>query len=85
GRSAITYPANPVDRPISQTIWEDWNYSVHAGFFANAGWRIFWGIFGLAVLLLAVTSIITWIIRFRKRRAKGKKAGQALAADAAGG
>ncbi len=85
GRSAITYPANPVDRPLSQTIWEDWNYSVHAGFFANAGWRIFWGIFGLAVLLLAVTSIITWVIRFRKRRRQGKKAGQKLAAEAADG
>ncbi len=82
GRSLIVAPAFP-DRPLSQVIWEDWNYSVHAGFFANPGWRIFWGVFGMAVLLLAVTSVITWLIRRRKRKRSGKAAGKRLAAEAA--
>lgn len=82
GRSVINYPAN-VDAPIGEKLWEEWNYPVHAGFFANPGWRIFWGVFGVAVLLLAVTSIITWWIRTAKRRRKGKLASQKLQAEAA--
>jgi uncharacterized iron-regulated membrane protein len=81
GKSLITYPAD-TDRPLSQEIWEDWNYSVHAGFFANPGWRIFWGVFGMSVLLLAVTSVITWLIRRSKRKRGGKAAGEKLQVEA---
>ncbi len=72
-----------MDGHLSQTIWQDWNYSVHAGFFANPGWRIFWLVFGMAVLLLAVTSVITWLIRRRRRKRSGRDAGAKLAAEAA--
>jgi uncharacterized iron-regulated membrane protein len=82
GRHEITYPLDPTDRPLGRTIWEDWNFGVHAGTFANTGWRIFWGVFGLAVLLLAVTSTITWSIRWRRKRTKGKGAGRRLQAEA---
>ncbi len=80
GKSRSVYPSE-TDH-LSQEIWQDWNYSVHAGFFANPGWRVFWLVFGLAVLLLAVTSVITWYIRWRKRKRSGKKAGAALATEA---
>jgi uncharacterized iron-regulated membrane protein len=84
GKSAVVFPANEGrDRPVSQVLWDDWNYSVHAGFFANPGWRIFWGVFGMAVLLLAVTSVITWLIRRGRRKRSGKAAGERLAAEAA--
>ena len=82
GKSRIVYPA-VMDGHLSETIWQDWNYSVHAGFFANPGWRIFWLVFGMAVLLLAVTSVITWLIRRRRRKRSGRDAGAKLAAEAA--
>jgi uncharacterized iron-regulated membrane protein len=79
GRALISY-GDP-ERPVSQKIWEDWNYNVHAGWPVNPFWRIVWGVFGLAVVLLAVTAVITWLIRRGKRK---RAADRRRAAEAAG-
>jgi uncharacterized iron-regulated membrane protein len=39
----------------------------------NGALRIPWVLFGLTPLLLAVTGMTTWLLRRRKRRAKGAK------------
>jgi uncharacterized iron-regulated membrane protein len=69
GTAAITYPsqANP---PLSNQIADDWFYPLHAGTFENGWWRTLWLLFGVTPLLLAVTGVVTWLIRRRKRRRK---------------
>ncbi len=68
-----------LDEPTSQTLWEDWNYPVHSGFFLNGWWKIIWLVMGLAPLVLAITGVSTWLVRrkTRKARKKANKAGTA--------
>lgn len=70
GRAKITYGGPSVDRPVSQTLWESWNFPIHAGTPINGTLRSPWVLFGLVPLLLAVTGMTTWLIRRRKRHAK---------------
>ncbi len=67
GRAAVTYDHR--DGSLA-SVWEDWQYPFHAGYFAGWGWRSAWLVFGLAPLLLAVTGVTTWWMRRRKRRRK---------------
>jgi uncharacterized iron-regulated membrane protein len=68
GRAAVAY-GGP-GRPISQQLWEDWQFYGHAGYFFGPWPRTLWLVLGLTPLLLAVTGVTTWLIRRRKRRAK---------------
>ena len=60
-------------QPTAQTVYQDFNYPVHSGFFVNAWWRIIWCVLGLVPLLLMWTGISTWLfkraVRKRRRRA----------------
>jgi uncharacterized iron-regulated membrane protein len=69
-RAKITYGDPSVDRPVSQSLWEFWNFPIHAGTPINGALRTPWLLFGLAPLLLAITGMTTWLMRRRKRRAK---------------
>lgn len=57
-------------RPFAQAVWEDWNFTVHAGTPVNGWWRGIWLLFALTPLLLAVTGVTTWVIRRGRRRRK---------------
>jgi uncharacterized iron-regulated membrane protein len=70
GRAKVTYGDPSVDRPVSQTLWEGWNFPIHAGTPFNGALRSPWVLFGLVPLLLAVTGVTTWLIRRRRRRAR---------------
>lgn len=70
GRAVITEGDPTVDRPVSQVLWESWDFPIHTGTPVNGALRTPWVMFGLAPLLLAVTGITTWQMRRRKRRAK---------------
>lgn len=52
----------------SNTLYEEFLYPSHFGWYVNGWWRIVWGVFGLMPLVLAVTGISTWWIRAAKRR-----------------
>jgi uncharacterized iron-regulated membrane protein len=79
GRAEVTYPGNgDGGHPnLTQRIWEDWTYAVHAG--TPVGWipRLAWLAFGLVPLLLAITGVSMWWIRRRKRRVKRRRAAAA--------
>jgi len=59
-----------VQRPVSQLLWESWDFPIHTGTPVNGALRSPWVLFGLSPLLLAVTGMTTWLLRRRKRRAK---------------
>ncbi|MGL4340638.1 MAG: PepSY-associated TM helix domain-containing protein [Rhodoglobus sp.] len=61
GEAVITY-GRP-EESLAQTIWEGWNYPVHAGFVVDGWWRILWLLGGLAPVVLAITGLSTWLIR----------------------
>ena len=62
------------DNPAAQVLWEDFNYTSHAGFILNGWWRILWFVLGLAPLVLAVTGVSTWLVRRKSRNARRKAA-----------
>lgn len=70
GRAEITDGDPSVDRPVSQVLWEAWDFPIHTGTPVNGALRTPWVLFGLAPLLLAITGMTTWLMRRRKRRAK---------------
>ncbi|MCZ4498156.1 MAG: putative iron-regulated rane protein-like protein [Marmoricola sp.] len=76
---AVTYYGDP-NQSLAQTIYDDFNYPTHSGYFVNGWWKIIWFVIGLAPLLLAVTGVSTWLVRrkTRKARTKATRAGTAL-------
>ncbi|MFN8199456.1 MAG: PepSY-associated TM helix domain-containing protein [Nakamurella multipartita] len=62
------------DEPLSQHLWQMWNFPVHAGFVVNGWWRSIWLVLGLAPLALAVTGVSTWLVRRRTRRNRKARA-----------
>jgi uncharacterized iron-regulated membrane protein len=74
---AVTYGTE--DDSAAQTIYQDYNYPVHSGFFANAWIRIVWCVLGLVPLLLMWTGISTWLFK-RATKKRRKKAARATAA-----
>lgn len=71
---AATVIGGGPDEPLSQHLWEMWNYPVHAGFVVNGWWRSIWFVLGLAPLALAVTGVSTWLVRRRTRRNRRARA-----------
>lgn len=71
GRAKVVFPV--ADRPIGQEIWEDWNFTVHAG--TPVGWipRLAWVFFGLVPLLLAFTGTAMWLLKRRMRKRRGRR------------
>ena len=69
--AVVTYGV--AGQPTAQTIYQDYNYPVHSGFFVNGWVRILWLVFGLVPLLLAWTGVSTWLWKraVRKRRRRG--------------
>ena len=55
------------------TVWEDWQYPFHAGYFMGWGYRMSWFVFGFLPLVLAVTAVTTWWMRRRKRKRKRRR------------
>jgi uncharacterized iron-regulated membrane protein len=68
GRAKPGYGDPTDEQPVAQTLWEEWNFPIHAGVPVNGVWRIGWILFGLAPLLLAITGVTTWLIRRRRRK-----------------
>ncbi len=62
------------DEPVSQHLWEMWNYPVHTGYVVDGWWRSIWFVLGLAPLALAVTGVSTWLVRRRTRRNRRARA-----------
>ena len=78
GKATITYPSQ-AEPPLSAQIADDWFYPLHAGTFVNGWWRVLWLVLGVTPVLLAVTGVVTWLIRRRKRRRKRRRAAPAAA------
>jgi uncharacterized iron-regulated membrane protein len=57
---------------VSQSLYDGWNYPVHAGYIVNGWWRLIWLVFGLSPLLLAWTGVSTWLVRLSAKRARKK-------------
>lgn len=70
-RTAVTY-GSPAES-TAQTIHNDYNFTVHAGWLVGPWWRLMWAVLGLVPLLLAVTGLSTWLykrgVRKQRRRA----------------
>jgi uncharacterized iron-regulated membrane protein len=66
GEAEITF--GMPDEPLAQTLWDSWNYPLHAGIAVNGWWRLVWLGMGLTPLVLAVTGVSTWLVRRRTRR-----------------
>ena len=78
-RTALTY-GSP-DRSKAQLVWEDYNYTVHAGLFVGPWLRLFWLVLGLVPLLLAITGVSTWL--YKRGARKRRRSEHATAATAA--
>lgn len=52
---------------------QNWWGGLHMGFLV--GWlpRLAWVLFGMTPVLLAVTGIVTWVIRRRRGAGKGRR------------
>lgn len=72
GQATVT--SGGPDEPLSQHLWQMWNFPVHAGFVVNGWWRSIWFVLGLAPLALAVTGVSTWLVRRRTRRNRRARA-----------
>jgi len=72
--TAIVY-GDP-EQPLSQTIYQDFNYPTHSGFFVNGWIRILWLVLGLVPLVLMWTGVSTWLFKrtVHKRRLKAAAA-----------
>ena len=70
GRAEITWDYRDGE---PATVWEDWLYPFHAGYFMGWGYRMSWFVFGFLPLVLAVTAVTTWWMRRRKRKRKRKR------------
>jgi hypothetical protein len=46
GRAKVTYGDPSVDPPVSQTLWEAWDFLIHAGTPINGTLRSPWVLFG---------------------------------------
>ena len=68
---------------MAQTIWDSWNFPVHAGIVVNGWWRMIWFVLGLAPLALAVTGVSTWLVR-RKTRQRSERPGRRLSRNFGG-
>jgi uncharacterized iron-regulated membrane protein len=62
--------------PLSQQIYENWFWPLHVGNLAGWPTKVLYFLFGLSPLLLAVTGVITWVMRrlAAHRRAKARAA-----------
>ena len=77
GRTALTY-GSP-DNPTAQLLYEDYNFTVHAGWLVGPWWRLIWVVFGLVPLLLAITGLSTWLYkRGARKRRRRRKAGSVV-------
>ena len=76
GEALVTYGG---DEPYAQAIWEDLNFPTHSGWIVGPSLRIIWLMLGLVPLLLAVTSLSTWLFKrgLRKRRHRRRLAAAA--------
>jgi uncharacterized iron-regulated membrane protein len=72
--NARQYFPNPDNATVTNEFMQNWWAGLHMGFVV--GWlpRLGWVVFGLTPLLLAITGIVTWVIR-RKRGRKGDRSG----------
>ena len=71
---AATVTSGGPDEPLSQHLWQMWNYPVHAGFVVNGWWRLIWLVMGLTPIALAGTGVSTWLFRRRTRRRRQARA-----------
>jgi uncharacterized iron-regulated membrane protein len=67
-RNALTYGSR--DQSTAALLYNDYNFTVHAGWLVGTWWRIVWVVLGLVPLLLAVTGLSTWFYKrgVRKQR-----------------
>jgi uncharacterized iron-regulated membrane protein len=72
GKATVTYPS-PENPPLSQQLVDDWFYPMHAGTFVNGWWRVIWLVLGVTPIVLAVTGVVTWLIRRGKGRRKRRR------------
>jgi hypothetical protein len=74
-RTALTY-GSPTE-PAAQLIYQDYNFTVHAGWLVGPWWRGIWAVLGLVPLLLAITGMSTWFYKrgVRKRRREREEVG----------
>lgn len=72
------------DGNVFERYWADWQYGAHFGTFVP--WiprAVFWLTFGLAPVLLGITGITVWLVKWRSRRnRKARKKLDAAAKDA---
>ena len=78
-RTALTY-GSP-ENSTAQLIYEDYNFTVHAGWLVGPWWRTIWAILGLVPLLLAITGLSTWLYKRGVRKRRHRRAGATRASE----
>ena len=69
------------EHDLTQRIWEQWKYPLHAGTFVGPWVRALWFVGGLAPLALMLTGLSTWLFRRRtaRSRAAARRANRSVA------
>lgn len=69
---------------MAEQLWNDASYPLHAGDFLGTPSRLVWFVVGLSPIVLAVTGVVMWVVRFnRRRRRAAAKAARAAEASSA--
>jgi uncharacterized iron-regulated membrane protein len=70
-RTALTY-GSP-EQSTAQLLYDDYNFTVHAGWLVGPWIRIIWAILGVVPLLLAITGLSTWLYKRRNRKRRYRR------------
>ena len=68
---------------VAEQLWNDASYPLHAGDVLGTPSRLVWFVVGLSPIVLALTGVVMWVVRFnRRRRRAAAKAARAAATPA---
>jgi uncharacterized iron-regulated membrane protein len=59
---------------IPEQLWNDASYPLHAGDFFGTPSRLVWFLVGLSPIVLTVTGVVMWVVRFNRRRRRAAAA-----------
>jgi uncharacterized iron-regulated membrane protein len=71
---AVVQVDDPAAAPVVDQAFDRWIVPVHFGTFAGLVSKVAWVVLGIAATAMAVTGVVMYVVRFRKRRTRAAEA-----------